>query len=717
MRPRSSLAPTLTAVLVLIGAGCGEKVDAPPDLSLVWTGSIHGFVEPCGCVAGQIGGIDRIASYVEEMRRGDPETLWVETGDLLLERHEVVQPILDQLPIKAEALFRVWGEIGCDAFGVGDSELKLGALRLRALGEAHGVPLLCANLVDSQGELVFQPSIVLERRGRKVGIFSLLAGKVDLPVVNEKGRIDVAALAAEQGLALLPWREVAIEVVRDLKEQGCDLILAASHLGFDRNRLLAETVPEIDVVFGPHFDKAEEEQVLVGNTPVLVSYVRGARIGRLDYWWPEPDEYFLSEGHGPLADVSAFTELSHSIRVKQDEFDDLLGREEALGSEEWERQRADDLAQMELFMLDYEQLGEPSTGNRFSHVAVPMHFGIKRSETAMRSVDRYHDELHSYWSELQAEFGPVDDTDYVGAEACIECHPAQYEFWRATRHSRAFATLAATKQEMDAECIGCHTAGYRQPNGFFKPHRHEGFENVQCGSCHGPGGPHVAGGTSYTQRNVMRSGRLACARCHDKDHDPDFAEEQGLRLSLVTCPPLEPPGMRAQPLIDVYIESAQIKERRPRPPWGDIALLYWKAGARAESLHAGRRWMEANPSSNAAINFTGQRLLDLGREAEALPLFQELVQRDTTHPEPWVGLSAALRPMDPRGALAAALEAWSLRPGQAELRAICLSHLAARDCGSARAAIGDYLAARPFEADLLADVLAEIERVCMTGGG
>jgi len=227
----------------------------------------------------------------------------------------------------------------------------------------------------------------------------------------------------------------------------------------------------------------------------------------------------------------------------------------------------------------------------------------------------------------------------------------------------------------------------------------------------------VDGGTSYTRPNVMRSGRLACTGCHDKDHDPDFAEEQGERLALVTCPPLEPPGMRAQPLVDAYIDAAQIKERRPRPPWNSIALLYWKAGARAESLHAGQRWMESEPSSNAAINFTGQRLLDLGREAEALPLFQELVQRDSTHSEPWVGLSAALRPVDPRGSLTAAMEAWSLRPGHAELRAICLSHLAARDCGSARAALADYLAARPYEANVLADVSAEIERVCMTSGG
>ena len=691
-------------------------MDTEPDLTVLWTGSIHGYIEPCGCVAGQIGGVDRIAHYVEEERERNPDALWIETGDLLLERHELLPPVLEQLPIKAEALFRVWGETGCDAYALGDAELVLGAEAIQELAAEHDVPVLCANLVDEAGELVFEPSRVIERGGYKIGIFSILAAKLDLPVVGERGKIDVAALAAEQGLSILPWREIALEQAAELKAQGCDLIFAATHIGFLRNKLLAELVPDVDAVFGPHFEGASEEQQFVGNTPVLVAYVRGARVGRLEYWWPEPEDYFLDEGHGPLSDISAQLGLELSARVALDEYENLVGREEALGSEEWELKRNDHLAQHRVFLQERESMGALPSGNRFSHLQVPMHFGVRRSEVAMRSIDQYHSDLDAYWTALQEQHGPMEERSFVSPTECQECHPAQYEFWRATRHSRAFSTLEATQQEMDAECIGCHTAGYRQEGGFFRPHRHEGFENVQCGSCHGPAAEHVRGGASYVRRGVLRSGQLTCMGCHDKDHDPDFEKEAAARMLLVTCPPLEPAGRGAPALLEAYREAARFKQRRQRVPWGDIGILYWKAGAAEESLQAGFDWIEAEPDSREALNFTGQRLLDMGREEDALPLFQQLVQMDPTHSEPLVGLSAALRPVDPRAALLAALEAWSLQPGHPALRAICMSHLAARDCGAARAALDDYLDARPHETELLSDVRAEIQRVCLSGG-
>ena len=61
------LVPALALVLlVLLLRGCKPVEEGPADLTLLYTGNVHGYIEPCGCAAGQIGGIDRIAGYVRD---------------------------------------------------------------------------------------------------------------------------------------------------------------------------------------------------------------------------------------------------------------------------------------------------------------------------------------------------------------------------------------------------------------------------------------------------------------------------------------------------------------------------------------------------------------------------------------------------------------------------------------------------------------------------
>ena len=49
---------------------------------------------------------------------------------------------------------------------------------------------------------------------------------------------------------------------------------------------------------------------------------------------------------------------------------------------------------------------------------------------------------------------------------CSECHARQFEFWRKTPHAQAFEVLAKTGAENNKECIGCHSVGFGQKNGF-----------------------------------------------------------------------------------------------------------------------------------------------------------------------------------------------------------------------------------------------------------
>lgn len=49
---------------------------------------------------------------------------------------------------------------------------------------------------------------------------------------------------------------------------------------------------------------------------------------------------------------------------------------------------------------------------------------------------------------------------------CKTCHEEQYTFWENTKHASAILVLYAKKMHKSPECIGCHSLGFREGNGF-----------------------------------------------------------------------------------------------------------------------------------------------------------------------------------------------------------------------------------------------------------
>ena len=95
------------------------------------------------------------------------------------------------------------------------------------------------------------------------------------------------------------------------------------------------------------------------------------------------------------------------------------------------------------------------------------------------------------------------DAEYIGVKKCKACHIKQYKSWKKTTMATSFESLkpgvkAAEKKKAgidpdkdythDANCLECHTTGYGKPGGFTSIEDTPKLANVQCESCHGPGG-------------------------------------------------------------------------------------------------------------------------------------------------------------------------------------------------------------------------------------
>jgi peroxiredoxin len=139
---------------------------------------------------------------------------------------------------------------------------------------------------------------------------------------------------------------------------------------------------------------------------------------------------------------------------------------------------------------------------------------------------------------------------YVGSVACRSCHAAEHATWSESPHAHAVDTLEAVRKQGNPDCLRCHTTGFGRPGGF--PAKglvaaHEDLASVGCESCHGPGGDHVAEGSTKIGTIVSLGDKCdscvilqICGACHDDANDPGFDFEVKKKIEKQRHGTLEP---------------------------------------------------------------------------------------------------------------------------------------------------------------------------------
>ena len=133
--------------------------------------------------------------------------------------------------------------------------------------------------------------------------------------------------------------------------------------------------------------------------------------------------------------------------------------------------------------------------------------------------------------------------NYVGTQACADCHETQTRVWRRAEHSKAWQSLKETAvpaRDFDPECIACHVVGWNTKellpyrSGFMSEKETPRLMDVGCEACHGPGENHGRAemGTNATLQGSLRNAiRLSvesgaakkqCLTCHDGNNSPHF---------------------------------------------------------------------------------------------------------------------------------------------------------------------------------------------------
>lgn len=515
-----------------------EAADLPrPDLRLLVLTDLDGYLEPCGCTSRPLGGIDRLAARLAEVRRDGVPSVLVAAGNLFFHdapQGEDAERARQQEVWRAETVADVLGRLELAAAAPGPTDFAFGTETFVELARRAPFPLLAAGLElapASQGEgppsALLAPTALVTAGTTKVGI----VGLADLR------RPDGSLPEGVRENAEL--REAGRDAVRALRASGAEIVVALVRGDRRTARRLATGIDGIDFVVQGGVDEAEPSPPVTGEGAVLLHAARqGHGVTVVDVF---------RRGEGPWTDASVWTREAQRAHLGSQI--DALRRRIA----EWERDTnvdADDLAAQRTRLSRLEQqaaalLRAPRTeGNVFSARFEELGPEAARDARITALLDDYDRRVNEHNRRAFADWRPEPAAEgqphYVGSQACASCHGAAVRWWRTTPHGRAYATLVDQNKNFNLSCVGCHVTGYLRPGGSTVTHV-DGLENVGCESCHGPGSQHVQNPTGAAVNVVRSPVESTCTGCHNAEHSDRFHFDTYRQL-LIAPGHGQPPG-------------------------------------------------------------------------------------------------------------------------------------------------------------------------------
>lgn len=501
-------------MLLTMGQGCTPSESDPPDrvrtedlpalpdplipaefaqsspknaknLTLAVVGEVRGELEPCGCPTLPFGGFERRDTLLKQLRDEGPGPLFhIDVGDMLIKGFATRRA--DDVRGRAKEMLRMSLLVGVDAWIPGSSDLM--ALPIEQMKTASGPVRVSATWRDPNGKTIFQPSIVLEKNGLRIGLIGLSA-----PPPDDSGVVGHDPIAAAQ--------EALKTMPTDL-----DWIIGAGNIKDADALSLMDNVPGLSAFFGTQGEVYSDPPEANGRSPVIESPDRGR---------------YLQVIHARLGTTAGEPLLLHPDRAE------WRARLSAI-----RRQEADDL----------DKVG---TGRNLGLVnTVPLSAELDQPGAVSDRLATYQ-EIRRTTAAKRAEQVTPHVQAYASSGACVNCHSDEFARWTLSGHARAWRALLERDATNNPECVACHSTGFGEPGGLgeLSAKNIRKFKGVQCEECHGP----MKGHPSDPRTKATPVTEQTCLRCHDEANSPDFvyarylpqASCQGGAPSILPSPPEE----------------------------------------------------------------------------------------------------------------------------------------------------------------------------------
>ncbi len=233
------------------------------ELVVVHTNDFHGHIKE----EKEYAGAARISAYVNHQRKRYPGVLFLDAGDAI--SGTPVSTMYKGLPV-----FHVMNAMNYDAGVLGNHEFDHGYKHISKFREISNHLLLSANVFDPEGNLIGdREHQVFEINGITIGIIGLTTDKTPAMVTP----------VGNDGLNFHRPEDVLrkqVEILRPI----VDLIIVLSHVGHERDKAMADSIPGIDIIVGGHSHTLVKTPVKVGTTYIAQAHRYGTHVGILHFF-------------------------------------------------------------------------------------------------------------------------------------------------------------------------------------------------------------------------------------------------------------------------------------------------------------------------------------------------------------------------------------------------------------------------------------------------
>jgi hypothetical protein len=450
-----------------------------PQLALVITGEQHGYFEPCGCTANQLGGMSRRAGLFAKIE----ELGWTVRG---LDVGGLSRRTGPQAQLKFETTLAALRQLKYVSLAMGPEELHLdpGYLLSQHLTDGE-TPLqfLGANLVFFGSKELGTPldSTILSFDGLKVGITSVMSDTIRKQVIPDRTPDEAAA-------ADLQWTDPSAaikEVLAKFDSEQVNFRILLSQSTDEEIQKQATEFPQFDIIVAADGKDGDQVPEMLGTTRMLRVGEKGKTAGVVGIY---PDD-----SENPVR-----YEL---VTISGEQFGESKSMIELMAGYQTQLK---DTAIVKSDRAVPHPSGASFVGASKCAECHTKAFEIWKNTPhahALESLDPVHKRTgHERLNGIVRSFDPE----------CLSCHvtgwdPQEYIRFQSGFIHEAFADEASEK----------------------------GLEELlagnQCENCHGPGSRHIElielDQTEEAAKHVrltLENAERSCTTCHDADNSPEF---------------------------------------------------------------------------------------------------------------------------------------------------------------------------------------------------
>jgi hypothetical protein len=478
-KEKETVGPDQSSRKVAGTSSAKEPAPAPPENTklfadwpgllgaIVITGEMDGYLDPCGCTEGQLGGLGRRYDLFERMRKLKIPVVKIDLGSLT-KNPASARGGLEQERAKFEFALKAMKAMNYDALALSPEDLKLEIQQTLGfyLNEKDKIKIVAANVAPvgdfkAAFEGVIRESVTAQAGPFKVGITSVL----DPATYRQLKDPDLANLEVKDPASVLPGVLKALEASTDfqvLMVQGPPELarkLGEAFRGFD-------VVVSTSVYADP---SSKPETINDGATQLVTVGQKGKYVGVIGLLEP-------SKGKKPETRYER-------VPLRADRYRNAEPMRVLIDEEMQSHLKA--IGVVENYLRHANSEAAPGA----------TYVGAEGCKSC-------HPNTYTKWA----------GTNHAKAYEVLVNNPND----------------PRRKREFDAECISCHTTGFTYNSGWESPSKTPHLKGNQCENCHGPASKHVEQPdnkefTRFMSRTVEQADKGGlCHRCHDDDNSPKF---------------------------------------------------------------------------------------------------------------------------------------------------------------------------------------------------